>query len=42
MTIRYVTQHSEAKFSHGICPQCEEKFLKPELDELAKQTGQQS
>jgi CheY-like chemotaxis protein len=37
----YVTQHSEAKFSHGICPACEEKFLKPELEELARQTGQQ-
>ncbi|HIE28966.1 TPA: response regulator transcription factor [Candidatus Poribacteria bacterium] len=27
----YITQHSEAKFSHGICPDCYEKYVKPEL-----------
>ena len=30
----YVTEHSEAQFSHGICPDCYEKFVKPELMEL--------
>jgi CheY-like chemotaxis protein len=30
----YITKHSEAKFSHGICPQCFETRVKPELDRL--------
>jgi CheY-like chemotaxis protein len=30
----YITKHSEAKFSHGICPQCFEAHVKPELDRL--------
>jgi len=25
----YITQHSEAVFSHGICPDCVQKFMKP-------------
>ncbi len=24
----YVTQHSKARFTHGMCPECEAKFLK--------------
>lgn len=27
----YITEHSDAVFSHGICPQCFEKVVKPEL-----------
>ena len=30
---RYVTAHSEAKFSHSICPQCYESVVKPLLEE---------
>ena len=30
---RYITAHSEAKFSHGICPQCYESVVKPLLEE---------
>lgn len=29
---QYITEHSEAEFSHGICPECARK-LYPELDE---------
>jgi DNA-binding response OmpR family regulator len=29
----YVTQHSEAKFSHSICPDCFEQYVKKEFDE---------
>jgi sigma-B regulation protein RsbU (phosphoserine phosphatase) len=29
---RYVAEHSDAKFSHGICPDCYEKVVKPELE----------
>jgi DNA-binding response OmpR family regulator len=28
----YVSEHSEAQFSHGICPYCWENVVKPELE----------
>jgi CheY-like chemotaxis protein len=30
----YVGQHSEAKFSHSICPQCYEDIIKPQMIQL--------
>ena len=30
----YLTEHSEAQFSHGVCSDCFEKFVKPDLDRL--------
>lgn len=30
----YVTNHSEAKFSHSICPDCYESVVKPQMDAL--------
>jgi sigma-B regulation protein RsbU (phosphoserine phosphatase) len=30
----YICDHSEAQFSHGICPECYERFVQPELDRL--------
>ncbi|HUJ71407.1 MAG TPA: response regulator transcription factor [Verrucomicrobiae bacterium] len=30
----YVADHSEAQFTHGICPECRDKIVKPELDRL--------
>ena len=30
----YLMEHSEAEFSHGICPDCYEKVVQPELDKL--------
>jgi DNA-binding response OmpR family regulator len=30
----YIAEHSEAQFSHGICPDCYEKFVTPELQKL--------
>ena len=30
----YITEHSEAKFSHGICPDCEKKYLSGLEEEL--------
>ena len=27
----YIAKHSDAEFSHSICPECYEKFLKPQL-----------
>lgn len=35
----YVAQHSRAEFSHGICPDCYEKVVKPELDRFIDEHG---
>ena len=29
---KYVADHTEARFSHGICPDCYDKVVKPELE----------
>jgi DNA-binding response OmpR family regulator len=31
----YFSEHSQLEFSHGICPDCFEKVVKPELSRLA-------
>lgn len=31
----YISKHSEAQFSHGICPDCYENIVKPELKKSA-------
>jgi DNA-binding response OmpR family regulator len=31
----YITKHSEARFSHGVCPDCYEVHIRPELARLA-------
>lgn len=28
----YISEHSEAEFSHGICPECYGKLLKPQIE----------
>lgn len=33
----YISEHSEAQFSHGICPECYAQFVQPELDHLQSQ-----
>jgi len=33
----YISKHSEAQFSHGICPGCYEKCVKPELERMKSQ-----
>jgi DNA-binding response OmpR family regulator len=30
----YISDHSQAQFSHGICPECYTRFVQPELDRL--------
>jgi len=30
----YISDHSEAQFSHGICPECYARYVQPELDLL--------
>ena len=31
---KYVADHTEARFSHGICPDCYEREVEPELKAL--------
>jgi CheY-like chemotaxis protein len=30
----YISAHSEAQFSHGVCPDCFERVVRPELDAI--------
>jgi len=36
---KYVAEHTKARFSHGICPECYEKVVKPELDKYLASGG---
>ena len=37
----YISQRTDAKFTHGICPECYEKVVKPDLERfVAGQAGQ--
>ncbi|MBS1792686.1 MAG: PAS domain S-box protein [Acidobacteria bacterium] len=38
----YVASHSEAQFSHSICPSCYETHIRPELDKLQKKKAKPS
>jgi phosphoserine phosphatase RsbU/P len=35
----YVCAHTEARFSHGICPDCMEAIVKPEVESFQKSQG---
>jgi DNA-binding response OmpR family regulator len=35
----YVSQHSAAQFSHSICPECYERLVRPELEEMRREQG---
>ncbi len=35
----YITQRSEAKFSHGICPECYASIVEPQLAEIKRRKG---
>jgi CheY-like chemotaxis protein len=34
----YISIHSEVKFSHGVCPDCYENLLKPQLEQMRQQS----
>jgi phosphoserine phosphatase RsbU/P len=38
----YVGQHSEAQFSHSICPSCYETIVKPELNQAQESSRRRS
>ena len=31
---RYITEHSEAKFSHSICPDCYTEITRPQINQM--------
>jgi DNA-binding response OmpR family regulator len=33
----YIAEHSEAQFSHGICPECYTNVVRPQLDRMRRQ-----
>ncbi len=35
----YLSEHSEATFSHGVCPECYEKRVKPQLASARRSRG---
>ena len=35
----YIAAHSEAQFSHSICPDCYDAHVRPELDRLRRERG---
>ncbi|MDO9543301.1 MAG: response regulator [Kiritimatiellia bacterium] len=37
----YVITHTEAQFSHGICPDCYKKHIQPELDKIKNKGPQE-
>lgn len=36
----YIHDHSEADFTHGICPGCYERVLEPQMEKLRTKSGQ--
>lgn len=34
---KYIAAHSTARFSHGICPDCYESVVKPQLEEVSRE-----
>ena len=32
----YIEGHSDAQFTHGICPECRQKYVEPELERLRR------
>lgn len=36
----YIAEHSEAQFSHSICPECYDAKVKPQLEQLRRQQEQ--
>jgi response regulator RpfG family c-di-GMP phosphodiesterase len=33
---KYIGDHSQARFSHGVCPDCYERVVKPEIGQYLK------
>ncbi|MBI3850707.1 MAG: response regulator [Verrucomicrobia bacterium] len=37
---RYVSRHTNASFTHGVCPDCLERIVKPELEQMRAEEKQ--
>jgi sigma-B regulation protein RsbU (phosphoserine phosphatase) len=35
----YIAEHTDAHFSHGICPDCYTRFIQPELDQMSREVA---
>lgn len=38
----YISEHSSADFTHGICPECEEIHVRPQLEELMREQARRN
>lgn len=38
----YISKHSEAQFSHGICPDCYAQYVTPDMEKLKNQRQEQT
>jgi CheY-like chemotaxis protein len=38
----YITEHSNAQFTHGVCPECYERILKSEMEDPLSEPGSAS
>ncbi|HNX51920.1 MAG TPA: hypothetical protein PKL08_17255, partial [Thermoanaerobaculaceae bacterium] len=38
----YITEHSQARFTHGICPECMEARLRPQIEKLRRSKADRS
>ncbi len=38
----YISNHSELQFSHGVCPECFEKYLKPQIEKAEQESKQKN
>jgi sigma-B regulation protein RsbU (phosphoserine phosphatase) len=36
----YITEHSQAQFTHSICPECFEKVVRPQIENLKAEANQ--
>jgi len=36
----YISDHSEADFTHGICPECEDRYIRPQLEQMDRERQQ--
>lgn len=38
----YIGSHADVQFSHGVCPDCYEKIIRPQIEELRRQQSASS
>ncbi len=38
----YISEHSAADFTHGICPECEDKHIRPQLEAMDRESARET